>query len=102
MSQPAPMDVYFNPFDPKFRADPYPSYRQLLKGPPRALNLGVLTTVIVARYAEAVTILRDAERFSSRPVKIPGIELPDPMQGAPIVLFSDPPVHTRLRRLVTK
>src|SRR5260370_34497810 len=96
------VEVYFNPVDPAFRADPYGSYRQLLKGPPRVLNLGVFSTVIVARYQEANTILRDPERFSSRQPVIPGTEKMDPPAGAPNVLFSDPPVHTRLRRLVTK
>ena len=31
--------VYFNPWDPAFRANPYPHYRPLLAGPPRILDL---------------------------------------------------------------
>jgi hypothetical protein len=41
----------FNPFDPEFRANPYPHFPKLLQGPPRQLNLFMPTT-LVARYAE--------------------------------------------------
>ena len=97
-----PQEFYFNPWDEKFRADPYPYYRPLLAGPPRLLNLFV-PMALVARYADAAAILRDHERFSSLPPRTPFIEERLQIFGsAPRVVFSDPPVHTRLRRLVSR
>lgn len=50
----------------------------------------------VARYADVQAILRDHETYSSE-VSI----RPPEERGAPSMLFSDPPVHHRLRRLVS-
>jgi cytochrome P450 len=50
----------------------------------------------VARHADVHAILRDHETYSSE-VSI----RPPEERGAPSMLFSDPPVHHRLRRLVS-
>ena len=50
----------------------------------------------VARYAEVHAVLRDHETFSSE-VSI----RPPKERGAPSMLFSDPPIHNRLRKLVS-
>ena len=94
-------DFYFNPFDPEFRANPYPHFPALLDGPPRQLKLFLPTTVI-ARYDDVVTVLHDHERFTVRRPEIPFRERIDPFGGAPTILTADPPVHSRLRRLVSK
>jgi len=98
MSQP---DFYFNPFDPEFRANPYPHFPALLDGPPRQLKLFMPTTLI-ARYADVITVLHDHERFTVRRPETPYRERIDPFAGAPTILTADPPVHTRLRKLVSK
>jgi len=94
-------DFYFNPFDPDFRANPYPHFPALLDGPPRQLKLYMPTTVI-ARYDDVVTVLHDHERFTVRRPEIPHRERIDPFGGAPTILTADPPVHSRLRKLVSK
>jgi cytochrome P450 len=94
-------DFYFNPFDREFRANPYPYFPALLDGPPRRVNLFMPTTV-VARYDDVSTVLRDSERFSVRRPEILTRARIDPFDGAPTILTADPPVHTRLRRLVNK
>jgi cytochrome P450 len=94
--------IYFNPWDEAFRADPYPHYKPLMEGPPRLLNVFV-PMALVARYADCAAVLRDHERFSSVPPRTPLIEERVQVFGdAPRVVFSDPPVHTRLRRLVSR
>jgi len=58
--------------------------------------------VLAARYGDVVTVLRDHSHFSS---KIPPYAINpggDPFGGAPTMPFSDPPVHSRLRRLVAR
>ncbi len=94
-------DFYFNPFDPDFRANPYPHFPALLDGPPRQLKLFMPTTLI-ARYADVMTVLHDHERFTVRRPEIPFRERIDPFGGAPTILTADPPVHSRLRKLVSK
>ncbi len=98
MAQP---DFYFNPFDQDFRANPYPHFPALLDGPPRQINLFMPTT-LVARYADVISVLHDHERFTVRRPEIPFRTRIDPFGGAPTILTADPPVHSRLRKLVSK
>ncbi len=95
-----PEEIAFNPFDPSFHADPYPYYKPLLLGPPRRA-VGFPVTLI-ARYADVVAVARNHTTFSS--VFPQGVmpEGSDPFEGAPTMPFSDPPVHSRLRRLVAR
>ena len=94
-------EFYFNPFDPDFRANPYPHFPALLEGPPRQLNL-MMPTTLIARYDDVVTVLHDHERFTVRRPEIPGRQRIDPFGGAPTILTADPPIHSRLRKLVSK
>src|SRR3984893_18454827 len=94
--------IYFNPWDEAFRANPYPYYRPLMMGPPRLLNV-FLPMALVARYADCAAVLRDHERFSSVPPRSPFLEERISVFGdAPRVVFSDPPVHSRPRWLVSR
>jgi cytochrome P450 len=58
---------------------------------------------MVARYADVTAVLRDHAHFSSVRPRDPS-EPPNegPFAGARTMLFSDPPMHTRLRRLVSR
>jgi len=96
-------DFYFNPIDPSFRDNPYPHYPALLSGPPRKFNV-FLPTTLVARYDDCLALLRDHEHFSSRPPAMLQQLRAEfgPFAGATTMLDSDPPVHTRLRRLVSR
>jgi len=93
--------VYFNPWDPAFRANPYPHYKPLLEGPPRILDLFGPTSM-VARYADVTAVLRDHARFSAVRPRDPNMPDEGPFKGAITMLTSDPPIHTRLRRLVSR
>jgi cytochrome P450 len=95
-------EIYFNPWDEAFRANPYPFYKPLMEGPPRLLNV-FLPMALVARYDDCVAILRDHQHFSSVSPRNRFLEERIAAFGdAPRVVFSDPPVHTRLRRLVSR
>jgi cytochrome P450 len=96
-----------DPFAPDNRANPYPLYEELRAKAPvwyyRQLDEYVLT-----RHADCEAVLRDP-RWSSDPANLDD-SLRDPndiRQGfaelnAGVLLFLDPPDHTRLRRLVSK
>ena len=96
-------DVQFNIWDPEFRANPYPYYGPLLAGPPPILNLGPMTFALVARYADVTAGLRDHEHLSSvQPPPPPDQVYEGRFKGGRNVLGSDPPQHSRLRRLVAR
>ena len=88
-----------NPFAASFWADPYSQYPTLLCEPPRLLPL-IIPVVVVARYREVVEVLRDHARFSSTLPELDLLAKLDPFAGAQTALFSDPPAHTRLRRII--
>jgi len=93
---------YFNPWDPEFRANPYPHYAALLDGSPRVIPLGPMSAVLVARYRDATAILRDHAHFSSVGPPPPPNQYQGPLAGSKTVLGSDPPDHSRLRRLASR
>ncbi len=95
--------VYFNPWDPSFRADPYSHYGALLARPPLVIDFGPLPGAIVARYADVAAALRDHEHFSN----VPPPTFPEPPYKGPFyperdLLGQDPPKHTQLRRLISR
>ncbi len=98
----AAQQVYFNPWDENFRANPYPHYHPLLAGPPRIIDMR-FKFVLAARYADVRAILMDHAAFSSvPPTGIMFDEQAKAFGDAPTMLGSDPPTQTRLRRLVSR
>src|ERR1700720_4457866 len=95
-------NIYFNPWDPAFRANPYPHYKPLLAAPPRILDLfGPVARV--TRYADVTAVRRDHPHFWSVRPRDPNEPNDEgPFAGARTMLFSDPPQHSRLRRLVSR
>jgi cytochrome P450 len=100
----------FSPMAPKVRANPYPIYHRLRDEDP--IHLSPFGTALLTRYDDAVSVLRD-KRFSVEHrnyVDERGSNtLGDAFGPAPserdlsnVMLFIDPPRHTRLRTLVNK
>ncbi len=94
--------VYFNPWDPEFRANPYPHYAALYNGAPSKLTFGPVTLALVGRYGDVTAVLRDHEHFSSVGPPPPPTAYQGRFVGASNMLGSDPPRHSRLRRLVSR
>jgi cytochrome P450 len=98
----------WDPFDPAFRADPYPFYDRLRTGAPAYPAPGGST--VLTRYRDVVATLRSNQ--VSRDVEANAtIDESNPVAvrrrqrrrgGAKTILNLDPPDHTRLRRLVSK
>jgi len=99
----------FNPFDPTFRANPYPFYDALREQDP--VHFTPLGSVVLTRYDDVGWTLRSAD--FSRDIEANAKESTDPTMRAKrerrrsrsrakSILNLDPPDHTRLRRLVSK
>jgi cytochrome P450 len=88
--------VRFNPFSYEFHDDPFPVYRQLRDEAPayRDDDLGFWA---LSRYDDVARALHDPDTFCSRF----GITL-EKGSALPMLLTTDPPDHTALRRLVSR
>ncbi|SFY44118.1 cytochrome P450 [Streptomyces atratus] len=95
--------------DPAFVADPFPVYRQLREDGPvrRAVIAGGLDAWLVTRYEDGLAALSDPRlssdvRDASDPRLIERLPATDRESALRNMLRTDPPDHTRLRRLVSK
>jgi len=91
-----------DPMPPEYRADPYPLYDWIRENEP--VHRAADGNWVLVRYADASTVLRDP-RFSNNPewlgpdaVNASSVRVP----GSRVMMFLDPPDHTRLRSLVSK
>ena len=96
-------DVQFNPMDPAFVADPYPTYHRLRAEDP--VHHSPLGFWVMTRYSDVMAMLRDP-RLIKEPIAAFvaarfGLAVPPPGLGLSM-LDRDPPDHTRLRGLVSK
>jgi cytochrome P450 len=95
------MAFQFNPMDPEFVADPYPTYHRLRAEDP--VHQSPLGFWVLTRYEDVTATLRDP-RFAKEPMIAAvaarlGIE---PTSIGISMLDRDPPDHTRLRGLASK
>ena len=88
--------VRFNPFSYEFHDDPFPVYRQLRDEAP-AYHDDDLGFWALSRYDDVARALHDPDTFCSRF----GITLEEG-SALPMLLTTDPPDHTALRRLVSR
>jgi cytochrome P450 len=128
MSEPAPSgapsffpvsDPLSDAFDftrPEFRRDPYPTWRALReRAPVHCIERGPVRFWVLTRHADVAAVLRDPRMSVDRPFqpKPPADDAPvDPATLHPVaralrvltrvMLFRDPPDHTRLRGLASK
>ena len=88
--------VGFNPYSYEFHDDPFTVYRQLRDEAPAYYN-EELNFWALSRYDDVLAALHDPERYCSKY----GITIEDG-NPLPMMLTTDPPDHTGLRRLVSR
>jgi cytochrome P450 len=86
----------FNPFDPEFRANPYPTYAQLREESPVHV-MPEMGFAAISRYDDVVSVLKRTDDFSSSAM---GINTRTGPQRT--VINTDPPDHAHLRGLVNR
>ncbi|MET0580101.1 MAG: cytochrome P450, partial [Ilumatobacteraceae bacterium] len=103
----------FNPFDPAFRADPYPFYARLRELEP--VHVSPFGFTVLTRYDDVARTLRGSEfsrdiEANATPTEVDGARAKrreairarrEAGDAAKSILNLDPPDHTRLRRLVS-
>src|SRR5881392_4029774 len=113
MAQPAEqtLDFLSVALTPEFREDPYQFFRLLREHEP--VHLTPFGVYLVSRHADAAAIVRDphlstnqqnSELFQAFAEANPPSDDDDTMDqmNDAVMLFKDPPDHTRLRGLVSK
>ncbi len=95
----------YSPLDPEVTHNPYPAYAVLRReAPVYRTPLGFLA---VSRYADVLAILRDPARFSSAAMgdlidQVKSVSVEEQHQGGETLIGTDPPRHTRLRKIVNR
>jgi cytochrome P450 len=97
------MTVVYNPFDPAFVADPYPFFKQLRAEDPCHQIMGAGGVCLLTRYDDTSAVLHDRARFSvdHRNLRT-GPEQALEYRDIEVILFRDPPEHTRWRQQLSK
>ncbi len=90
----------WDPLDEKYKADPHSIWRRLRDEAPLYYN-PELDFYALSRFADTDAAHRDAKTFSSAHGTVLEMMTPD-LMGGELMIFLDPPDHTRLRRLVSK
>jgi len=94
-------DVHFNPMDPEFIADPYPTYHRLRADDP--VHHNPLGFWVLTRYEDVVAALRDPRLAKEAIAEFVAARFGAPVPAMGLsMLDRDPPDHTRLRGLVSK
>lgn len=102
--------IDFDPLSPEQRRDPYPVYAEARERAPvfYAERYGFW---VVTRYEDVLAVLKDDDTFSSRDALTSShVELPAEVQAVlaegwpemPVIIDTDPPLHTRIRGLITR
>ena len=98
--------IAFDPFDPTTRENPYPVYARLREEEP-VHRIEALGLAVVSRYDDVLAILKDPHSFSSTAMRDLFSQsarsvMDDAELEGETLIGTDPPVHTRLRKIVNR
>ncbi len=90
----------WDPLDARYKDDPHPIWRRLRDEAPVYYN-AAHDFYALSRFADVDAAHRDPKTFSSAHGTVLEMMTPDTV-GGDLMIFMDPPEHTRMRRLVSK
>ncbi|MGB2694484.1 MAG: cytochrome P450 [Dehalococcoidia bacterium] len=93
----------YNPLDPEVRQNPYPSYAHLRNELP-VHRIEPMGAFAISRYDDVMHVLTHPEIFSSAGISNTHLHDRETGEVRPtrMMVFSDPPDHTRLRNIVNR
>ncbi|HYO56023.1 MAG TPA: cytochrome P450, partial [Archangium sp.] len=96
---------HFDLFHPEVIHNPYPYFAELREKAP-IFWMKSLQAHIISRYEDVVHVLKNPALFSSVDIRVNGrlVSEQSPLQFRSVanIVNSDPPIHTRLRGLVSR
>jgi cytochrome P450 len=105
-----PETIAFDPLAPEQRRDPYPVYAEARRRAP-VFYAEAFGFWVVTRYDDVLAVVKDHETFSSADaLRSSPVELPSEVEAVlaegwpemPVIVDTDPPLHTRIRGLITR
>jgi cytochrome P450 len=93
--------VYWDPYDPKLVADPYPTFRRLRDEAPLYYN-AAYDFYAVSRYEDVERGLADRDTFISGRGGVLELIKAGTVIPPGVFIFEDPPLHTIHRGLLTR
>jgi cytochrome P450 len=94
-------DLYWDPFSPELRDDPYPLWKRLRDEAPLYYN-DRHDFWVLSRFHDIEQAHKDIETFSSSHGTTLESMSREPMTDTGLIIALDPPRHTMLRRLVSR
>lgn len=94
-------EMYWDPFDPALRKDPYPLWKRLRDEQPLYHN-DRYDFWVLSRYADVEAAHKDHQTFSSAHNTTIEMMTPEPNVDTGMFIGLDPPTHTRYRGLVSR
>jgi cytochrome P450 len=94
-------DLYWDPFSPELRDDPYPLWKRLRDEAPLYYN-DRHDFWVLSRFHDIEQAHRNVETFSSSHGTTLESMSREPMTDTGLIIALDPPRHTMLRRLVSR
>jgi cytochrome P450 len=95
------MTMEYNPLSPEVQDNPFPYYAHLRHHTP-ILWVEPLQAWMVSRYRDVDYAIKNPQLFSSRGFVDQSLGDLNPVPEVPWLLSTDPPDHTRVRKLVNK
>lgn len=93
-------DLYYDPYDYAIDEDPHPVWRRMRDEAPVYYN-EKFDFYALSRFRDVLAASLDAKTFSSAYGTVLELMSDEP-NGAPMMIFKDPPQHTQLRKLVSR
>ncbi len=94
-------DIYWDPFDPALRDDPYPLWKRLRDEAP-AYHNERHDFWVLSRYGDVEAAHKDHGTFSSAHMTTIEMMTPEPNTDSGMFIGLDPPMHTAYRGLVSR
>lgn len=97
----SPGELYFDPYDYEIDADPHPIWRRMRDEAPLYRNERY-DFYALSRFDDVLSASVDAETYSSASGTVLEMMQDEPSTDGAMMIWLDPPAHTRLRKLVSR
>jgi cytochrome P450 len=95
------VSIYWDPFDPALRDDPYPLWKRMRDEAPLYRN-DRYDFWVLSRFEDVEAAHKDWATFSSAHMTTIELMTPEPLTDTGMFIGLDPPTHTRYRGLVSR